>query len=106
MLTVTLNLITTLVFLVFMGFVCFFTSVLFFPERVGRNSFGKSRPFECGFDNKATRRNPFSIRFFLLTVVFLIFDVEIALIFPLIMGSEIFNYNSFLGLWSFYLILI
>lgn len=42
----------------------------------------KLSPYECGFDAFDDARHKFDVRFYLVSILFIIFDLEIAFLFP------------------------
>ena len=60
-----------------------FISLSALIKTFSRNNREKTSPFECGFDPEHKIRRPFSLRFFIITILFLIFDVEATIMIPL-----------------------
>nr|YP_011004211.1 NADH dehydrogenase subunit 3 [Elthusa poutassouiensis]WPS93546.1 NADH dehydrogenase subunit 3 [Elthusa poutassouiensis] len=66
----------------------------------------KNSQFECGFNPLSNLRITFSMKFFLITIIFLIFDIEIALLLPSMMAiSETYSI-VWMSLLSFFTTLL
>nr|AIG23494.1 NADH dehydrogenase subunit 3 [Murexia naso] len=66
----------------------------------------KSSPYECGFDPLGSARLPFSMKFFLVAITFLLFDLEIALLLPLPWAMQLTTNNMTLTMAYFLIILL
>ena len=42
----------------------------------------KNSPYECGFEPFSDARHKFDVRFYLVAILFIIFDLEVAFLFP------------------------
>jgi NADH-quinone oxidoreductase subunit A len=57
----------------------------------------KLSPYECGFEPFADARSKFDVRFYLVAILFIIFDLEVAFLFPL--AATLGKIGMF-GFWS------
>lgn len=65
----------------------------------------KLSAYECGFQPFEDARTKFHVRFYLVSILFIIFDLEIAYLFPWGITLNDLNYYSFWGMILFLLIL-
>nr|YP_002519658.1 NADH dehydrogenase subunit 3 [Scarus schlegeli]ACL27236.1 NADH dehydrogenase subunit 3 [Scarus schlegeli] len=82
-----INIITTYIFVTIL-LSCVVAIISFWLPQMTPD-YEKLSPYECGFDPLGSARLPFSLRFFLVAILFLLFDLEIALLLPLPWGNQL-----------------
>ena len=90
-----------LIFSLFIVFVLFLINFLFSPKNYITL---KSSIYECGFEGFSNFKENFDLRYFIIGILFLIFDIEIIFLIPI---SINFLFLGFFGFWLvFFFILI
>ncbi|HIL18765.1 MAG TPA: NADH-quinone oxidoreductase subunit A [Gammaproteobacteria bacterium] len=66
----------------------------------------KLSPYECGFEAFENARMKFDVRYYLVAILFIIFDLEIAFLFPWAVVLEDIGVFGFLSMVVFLLVLV
>ena len=87
-----------LMFLVAAGFV---VTTMFVTHILGpkRRSKIKDNTFECGIESQGNARIPFTIKYFLVAILFVLFDVEVIFMYPWAVN---FKSLGSLGMWEMF----
>lgn len=65
----------------------------------------KMSPYECGFEAFDDAHSKFDIRFYLVAILFIIFDLEVAFLFPWVMAFSSIGLFGFFSMMLFLLVL-
>jgi len=92
-------------FLVASGFVVvtLLATHLLGPKRKGRR---KDASFESGLDSVGNARNPFSVRYFMTAILFVLFDVEIIFLYPWAVNFRKLGWFGFAEMFIFLALLM
>nr|YP_010990688.1 NADH dehydrogenase subunit 3 [Rhotana formosana]WOW99132.1 NADH dehydrogenase subunit 3 [Rhotana formosana] len=83
------------IFMMMMTLLMMMTMMTMKMSKKTKNKREKNLPFECGFNQISSPRKSFSIHFFLLSLLFIVFDVEILLILPM-SSTDMINIKEWL----------
>jgi len=76
-------------------------SVLLGPKR---RSPVKDEPFECGMPSEGVNRSAMPVRFYLMALLFILFDVELAFLFPWAVVFRSLGMFGFIEMFIFFLV--
>ncbi len=61
----------------------------------------KSEAFECGIESQGNARTPFSIKYFLVAILFVLFDVEVIFMYPWAVNFKTLGITGLLEMFMF-----
>jgi NADH-quinone oxidoreductase subunit A len=95
-----------LIFLVIAGGFGLLLLTLGFAFGRGRKDSQKLSPYECGFEAFEDTRMRFDVRYYLVAILFIIFDLEIAFLFPWAVALDRIGVFGLLAMAVFLTILV
>ena len=66
----------------------------------------KNSPYECGFEAFEDARMKFDVRYYLIAILFILFDLEIAFLFPWAVALKEIGWIGFIDMMIFLAILV
>lgn len=66
-----------------------------------RNTSDKLENFECGIDQEGNARQPLAVKYFLVAILFVLFDVEVIFFYPYAINFRELGWNGFLAVVMF-----
>ena len=66
----------------------------------------KNSPYECGFEAFEDARMKFDVRYYLVAILFILFDLEIAFLFPWAVSLDSIGFFGFMAMMVFLTILV
>jgi NADH-quinone oxidoreductase subunit A len=66
----------------------------------------KNSPYECGFEAFEDARMKFDVRYYLIAILFILFDLEIAFLFPWAVALKEIGFIGFIDMMIFLVILV
>ena len=66
----------------------------------------KNSPYECGFEAFEDARMKFDVRYYLIAILFILFDLEIAFLFPWALALKEIGFIGFVDMMIFLAILV
>ena len=66
----------------------------------------KNSPYECGFKEFGDARSKFDVRFYLISILFIVFDLEVAFLFPWAVVIKQIPTAGFVAMLCFLLLLV
>ncbi|HXB11231.1 MAG TPA: NADH-quinone oxidoreductase subunit A [Bacteroidia bacterium] len=73
------------------------------PKRKGKV---KNEVFECGIESQGNARLPFSVKYFLAAILFVLFDVEVIFMYPWAVDFKALKFTGFVEMISYMAVLL